>query len=146
MGICREKYYIKKETCLSRQCISTSSTFKVWLTNEKNEKNKLDNILLGNFPFLLNNILVDSNDDSAMKKIFSDFYIDADINEYVEKFKFFTQSIVDIRNPYVHKDFMTFEVFNNFINLVFNEIDDIFDFNDLVRFKKNVNDYIKAKF
>lgn len=41
------------------------------------------------------------------------------------------QSIVDIRNPYVHKDFMTFEVFNNFINLVFNEIDDIFDFNDL---------------
>lgn len=146
MGICREKYYIKKETCLSRQCISTSSAFKVWLTNEKNEKNKLDNILLGNFPFLLNNILVDSNDDSAMKKIFSDFYIDADINEYVEKFKFFTQSIVDIRNPYVHKDFMTFEVFNNFINLVFNEIDDIFDFNDLVRFKKNVNDYIKAKF
>lgn len=146
MGICTEKYYIKKETCLSRQCISTSTTFKVWLTNEKNEKNKLDNILLGNFPFLLNNILVDSNDDSAMKKIFSDFYIDADINEYVEKFKFFTQSIVDIRNPYVHKDFMTFEVFNNFINLVFNEIDDIFDFNDLVRFKKNVNDYIKAKF
>ena len=147
MSICTAgKYYEKHENCLSRQCIITSKTFKVWLTNSRNEKNKLDNILLGSFPFLLNNILDGKNDDGAMETIYSNFHGaegEDSFNSYISMFKSFTEEIVDIRNPYVHKDSMDIQVFEEFINRVFNEDAEQFDFNDLIKFKLKVKQFIE---
>jgi hypothetical protein len=152
MSICTaDKYYEKHENCLSRQCITTSQTprtFKVWLTNSRNEENKLDNILLGTFPFLLNNILDDTNDNGAMKTIYSDFEgIEGEdsFDCYISMFKSFTEEIVDIRNPYVHKDSMNTQVFEKFIKRVFNDDPEQFDFNDLIKFKLKVKQFIREQ-
>lgn len=147
MSICTaDKYYQKHESCLSRQCIITSRTFKVWLTNSKNGENKLDNILLGSFPFLLNNIFDDTNDSGAMKTIFDDLYCDEGEDsyyDYISLFKSFTKQIVNIRNPYVHKDSMNLQTFEDFIKRVFNDDSEQFDFNDLIEFKLKVKKFIK---
>ena len=151
MSICTvEKYYEKHEKCLSRQCITTSQaprTFKVWLTNSRNEENKLDNILLGTFPFLLNNILDDTNDNGAMKTIYGDFEgVEEDsLDSYISMFKSFTEEIVSTRNPYVHKDSMNIQVFEEFIKRVFNEDPEQFDFNDLIKFKLKVKNFIEEQ-
>lgn len=151
MSICTaDKYYEKHENCLSRQCITTSQTprtFKVWLTNSRNEENKLDNILLGTFPFLLNNILDGTNDNGAMKTIYGDFEgVEEDsFNSYISIFKSFTEEIVNTRNPYVHKDSMNIQVFEKFIKRVFNEDPEQFDFNDLIKFKLKVKQFIEEQ-
>lgn len=152
MSICTaDKYYEKHENCLSSQCIITSRvprTFKVWLTNSRNEENKLDNILLGTFPFLLNNILNDTNDNGAMKTIYSDFQRvegENSFDGYISMFKSFTEEIVDIRNPYVHKDSMDIQVFEKFIKRVFNEDAEQFDFNNLIKFKLKVKQFIEEQ-
>jgi hypothetical protein len=152
MSICTaDKYYEKHENCLSNQCIITSRaprTFKVWLTNSRNEENKLDNILLGTFPFLLNNILDNTNDNGAMETIYGDFQgVEGEdsIDSYISMFKFFTEEIVDIRNPYVHKDSMNIQVFEEFIKRVFNEDAEQFDFNDLIKFKLKVKQFIEEQ-
>jgi hypothetical protein len=149
MSICTaEKYYEKHDNCLSSQCIKTSRTFKVWLTSNKNHEDKLDNILLGSFPFLLNNILDDTNDNGAIKTIYSNFHSinnGNSFNDYISTFKSFTEEIVDIRNPYVHKDSMDVQVFEKFIKKVFNNNPEEFDFNDLIDFKLKVKNFIEEE-
>jgi hypothetical protein len=149
MSICTaDKYYEKQENCLSSQCIITSRIpriHKVWLTNTRNEEDKLDNILLGSFPFLLNNILDDTNDSGAMKTIYVNFSGSEDysLNDYIFAFKSFTEVIVNIRNPYVHKDPMNIQIFKGFIERVFNDDPEQFDFNNLIQFKQKVKEFIK---
>ena len=152
MSICTAaKYYEKHENCLSRQCIVTSKaprTFKVWLTNSRNNKKNLDNVLLGSFPFLLNNIIDETSDGGAMKTIYSDFEGtegEDNFDGYISIFKSFTEEIVGIRNPYVHKDSMNIQVFEEFINRVFNEDIEQFDFNDLIKFKLKVKQFIEEQ-
>ena len=145
MSICTvDKYNEKHQNCLSSQCIQTSRTFKVWLTNTKNELNQLDNILLGSFPFLLNNILDETNDNGAIKIIYNNVHESENgtINDYISMFKIFTEQIVNIRNPYVHKDSMDAQVFKEFIERVFNDSVEYFDFNDLIQFKLKVKKFI----
>ena len=152
MSICTaDKYYEKQKNCLLSQCIITSRSpknFKVWLTNRRNEENKLDNILLGSFPHLLSNILDSTNNDGVMKTIYSDFNgveLEDIANGYISTFKSFTEEIVNIRNPYVHKDSMDIQVFERFINRVFNENPEQFDFNDLIKFKLKVKQFIEKQ-
>ena len=57
-------------------------------------------------------------------------------------FKIFTEQIVNIRNPYVHKDSMDAQVFKEFIERVFNDSVEYFDFNDLIQFKLKVKKFI----
>lgn len=151
MSICTvDKYNEKHQNCLSSQCIITSRTprpKKVWLTNSRNESNKLDNILLGSFPFLLNNILDETNDNGAMQTIYNDVHESESgtINDYISMFKIFTEQIVNIRNPYVHKDSMDIQVFKEFLERVFNNDPEQFDFNDLIQFKLKVKKFIEEQ-
>ena len=83
-----------------------------------------------------------------MKTIYSDFEGtegEDNFDGYISIFKSFTEEIVGIRNPYVHKDSMNIQVFEEFINRVFNEDIEQFDFNDLIKFKLKVKQFIEEQ-
>lgn len=142
----RSCYYVKLEGS-NNDYIQTGAKWhqRIFLTDSKKTPGRMDNILLGSFPHLFKNLNSDNYDENKTLNVFSPvyqrFYSDSgSIEDWSNLISNFLFDIISIRNPHTHKDLMSRETYDEFLDYVLNN--DQFSFSDLIDLKKNIIEYI----
>lgn len=144
----KEKYYFRREGSSDIHIrTGPKRNQMVFLTNTKKIPDRMDNILLGSFPYILKNIIQGHTFDhqktlKTFEPIFEKYYSTSyvSISEWANSIIDFLFYVVNIRNPHTHKDLMEQVTYNSFIDYIFCNND--FNYTDLIQLKRNIIEYI----
>jgi len=149
-GVCTKEYYWKQKGRVN-DYIQTGPKKKVFLTDSKKDRHRLDNILLGSFPHIMKNIKQKNYDNDktleSFQSIYSEYiyhyHTEQSLEKWAERVTNFLFDLVKVRNPYTHKDLMHKVTYDTYLDYVMNN--PLFNFHDLMRLKKDIHNYIKSK-